>query len=119
MTIVDPVPPLVFTPHASLGAAPEGQWWLTSVELWPKRVVIRAHILGYAPIPGQPHAGGGLFWRVKADHEDLTLISTLAGGLGAGSRVEWVFESQDLLEPNVGLDIAWSGPGLQGSLRVP
>lgn len=116
----DTTPPLVFAPRVHLGASPEGDWWLTSVESWRARVVLRAHVLGYEPVPGQPHVGGLLTWQVSADGSDLAWVSTLAGGLGAETRVEWVFDAKEAISPEADLEILWSGPGSSlGRLKLP
>lgn len=118
--MIDSTPPLVFAPRAHLGASPEGDWWLTSVESWSRRVVLRAHVLGYESVPGQPHIGGLLTWQVSADGSDLGWVSTLAGGTGAETRMEWVFGAREAISPGPSLKIRWSGPGtLQGELELP
>lgn len=84
------------------------------------QVVVRGHLLGYYPAPGEPHAGGAVTWRVSMGMRDLTWVATLAGGLGAETRIEWIFGSSEILDAEFPLQLVWSGPNaISGSVQLP
>ena len=114
------VPPLVLAPRAHIEQGGGGDLWLISVELWPQKVVLCCHLLGVEQRPGQPQAGTGLVWEVLVGSTALTWLSTLSGGTGTESRIDWILSAPTPLDYGEELPLRWSGPDASsGSLVLP
>jgi hypothetical protein len=119
MRAFSPALPVVLAPIEPLGLLAGSELWLTSLEVWPDHAVIRCHLLGYEPTPGEPHAGGQVSWRIWVGSQELSWVSSLAGGAGAEMRAEYVFRSPGTLIGESPARLEWSGPGaLHGSVEL-
>lgn len=111
--------PVILTPRLSLGSVDGREFWLTSLEVWPHHVVIRCHLLGYEFKADPPHPGSRVTWRMWVGSEELSWMSSLAGGLGAEARFEWAFRSKASLVGESTARLEWSGPeDLRGSVEL-
>lgn len=104
--------PIIMLPRLVLGELQLGTLVLTSVEVWPQRIVLRAHLLGgeLFPAPGPPHEVNRIQWRVTVGDATLDWISALGGGTGAENRIEWMFVASTSIPESGSLDLEWSSP---------
>lgn len=86
---------------------------LTSVEIWPSAVVVRAHLLGFVPVAGQLHPAGRLRPTLETDTLRLDWTATTVGGEGTLRPVEWTFAAPPGSHLDGPLALHWSESGLQ------
>lgn len=83
------------------------------MEIWPSAVVVRAHLLGFEPSPGELNPCGQFPLVLRRAEAQLEWIATTVGGGGTQRPVEWTFVAPQGTGGGQVLSLEWSDTAMQ------